>query len=271
MRLSRPHISLPRISLRLRSSVFVCALAIVAAAGCTVCQHAKRTLFEEPAQYSAKRDRPRSVKLYREWADQQWQLFAGDCGHEVASEEFEAGFRDGFVDYVYAGGTGEPPPLPPRKFWNAAYRNPDGHVGSADWFNGYRTGAAIARDGGFRRAAIVRSSYELGYASDMWDEPSGTGEPLPNSEVIPPPPAEPTPLPQPQLNPPALPHVDPSDSTVFDELEWETETDATGHSSGRVKLAQVLDPEAPPEIQQPVDLRRQPPKRSNSASVQFLR
>src|SRR5262245_40493593 len=33
------------------------------------------------------------------------------------SIHYADGFRQGFVDYLNAGGTGEPPPVPPRKYW----------------------------------------------------------------------------------------------------------------------------------------------------------
>jgi hypothetical protein len=68
------------------------------------------------------------------------------------------GFLDGFTDFVYAGGSGEPPPVPPRQFWNVEWRSPRGHEASQDWFSGYRHGARVARDGGFRQRAIVQSS-----------------------------------------------------------------------------------------------------------------
>lgn len=74
----------------------------------------------------------------------------------AASPDYVAGFRDGFVDYVYAGGTGEPPPVPPRRYWNVGLRSPGGKARANDWFAGFRHGARSAHDGGYREMGTVR-------------------------------------------------------------------------------------------------------------------
>jgi len=138
-------------------SAFAC-LAMFA--GCSVCQQARRTVIEEPLQYSSKGDRERSLATYRLWAESAWRQERAACATFPESEGYSLGFRDGFVDYIYAGGNGEPPPVPPRKFWNVEWRSPAGHAAAADWFAGYRHGAQVARDGGHRREAVVHSSLE---------------------------------------------------------------------------------------------------------------
>ena len=115
-------------------------------------------MIHEPAEYSWKHDRRRSVDAYRELALQVWQQEALHWPEMAALPDYTLGFRDGFVDYVYAGGTGEPPPVPPRHFWNVALRAPDGRQRVAQWFAGYRHGARAARDGGFRQLGTVDSS-----------------------------------------------------------------------------------------------------------------
>lgn len=95
----------------------------------------------------------------------------GGCPEGPGAEEYALGFRDGFVDYVYAGGAGQPPPVPPRKFWNVAWRTPAGAAGAEQWFAGYRHGAQSARNGGYRENGVVHSSY-LGS-----DSPWVEGEP----------------------------------------------------------------------------------------------
>lgn len=137
-------------------------LLSLASAGCEVCYNARRTLLVEPLAFSAKWDRCRSTRLYQDWADEVWaEHYADACAGGGEQEQFEAGFKDGFVDFVYAGGTGEPPPVPPRQFWNAKARNPEGHLAAEAWFEGYRQGAAIARDGGYRDRAILQASHTL--------------------------------------------------------------------------------------------------------------
>ena len=141
--------------------------------GCTVCQNAMRTMYHEPAAYSWKHDRRRSVEAYRQWADQAWLEESRMDPELPAPADYVMGFRDGFVDYVYAGGSGEPPPVPPRYFWNVVLRTPDGKQRADQWFAGYRHGALVARDGGYRELGRVHSSlFGIGtplYASDSAD------------------------------------------------------------------------------------------------------
>ncbi len=131
---------------------------ILLAPGCTVCQQARRTVCDEPASFSAILDRKRSVKTYREWADMAWCEERNACPAMPTSEPYALGFSDGFSSFVYAGGSGEPPPVPPRQYWNVCWRSPEGHAASDDWYAGYRHGARVARDGGFRDRAVIHSS-----------------------------------------------------------------------------------------------------------------
>lgn len=137
----------------------------ILATGCTVYQNALRTLRYEPAAYCWKHDRCRSVELYRQWADQAWREESQSCREMRGQKDYVMGFRDGFVDYVYAGGNGEPPPVPPRQFWNVGLRSPDGKQRVNQWFEGYRHGAQVARAGGYRDLATVQSSL-FGIESD---------------------------------------------------------------------------------------------------------
>lgn len=149
--------------------LLLCLLA-VSSSGCAVCQYAKRTTLNEPSAYWWWGDRKRSVKVYRSWATQAWTEYAGDnCGNSM-SEAYETGFKDGFVDYVFAGGTGEPPPVPPRKYWNVGVRSSDAAIEAQEWFAGYRAGALIAHNEGYRERTIVPAS--LFYESDLscWED-----------------------------------------------------------------------------------------------------
>jgi hypothetical protein len=95
--------------------------------------------------------------MYYAWADTAWC----DVGHVSApcmSEHYAWGFRDGFAELVYAGGNGEPPAAPPRTLWRAGWRTGPGKQAADDWFAGYRHGATIAREGGYREQAVLRSS-----------------------------------------------------------------------------------------------------------------
>jgi hypothetical protein len=164
-----------------------CLLAtLLATSGCTVCRQAKRTLCTEPLRYSAAVDRKRSLETYRSWAERAWMQECQTCGSMPTSDTYKAGFSDGFTDYVYAGGTGEPPPAPPREFWNLCERSPAGAAAANNWFAGYRHGARVARDGGYRQRGVVITSMmprdeELRADDGLLMTPEGMGGTAPPS------------------------------------------------------------------------------------------
>ncbi|QDS96938.1 hypothetical protein [Adhaeretor mobilis] len=146
-------------------------LMLLPLSGCMVCQYAKRTVLNEPSAYSWRSDRKRSVKVYRSWAEQAWADHGGSaCGAGV-SDAYETGFKDGFVDYVYAGGSGEPPAIPPRKYWNVGVRSSGGSAEATDWFAGFRSGSQVAHNEGYREQALVPASAFLGPQENCWDGP----------------------------------------------------------------------------------------------------
>jgi hypothetical protein len=165
--------------------------------GCTVWNNALRTTRFEPSLFSHKHDRRRSMAVYRGWAEEAWQQEWQAVPELGDRPDYAQGFRDGFVDYTFAGGTGEPPAVPPRKLWNVLDRSEDGRQRAADWFAGYRHGAHVSREGGYRSLSTLSStllgfqdgdsggshfapemSAEFGLATD--DEP-------PAGETLPPP------------------------------------------------------------------------------------
>jgi hypothetical protein len=131
---------------------------ITLASGCTVCRQTRRTLCQEPSRFSELLDRKRSIHTYRCWAKQAWLEERKSSPDLPVSEAYELGFSDGFTNYVYAGGTGEPPPVPPREFWNVCERSPDGKAAAAEWLAGYRHGSRVARAGGYRERGVVLTS-----------------------------------------------------------------------------------------------------------------
>jgi hypothetical protein len=178
----------------------------ISSMGCTICQNARRTLWQEPSAYSWKHDRRRSADAYQQWANAELAEEASRCPDLFGDPAYIMGFRDGFVDFVWAGGTGEPPPVPPRQFWNVMLRSPDGKARANLWFDGYRHGAAAARDGGYRDLGIVQSSL-VGFANraePLTYLPDMDGMPAPDAtppwhegEVLPEPPGAAPVLPSP--------------------------------------------------------------------------
>lgn len=219
----------------IRTERWLAIMLCLSLTGCSsVCHLVARTTRKEPGEFSFQHDRSRSVKTYRVWAEQALQDEWQQCPDLWDSAEYRAGFRDGFIDYVYAGGCGEPPPVPPREFWNVSLRSPEGHARAQQWFNGYRHGAGTARDGGYRQLAMLQSSY-VGHASDesyeqapfdsswdserLYDGPVLEELPLPDDEADAPD-AEPLEHPLPERDPVELmeqPEPPPTPSEI-DEL-----------------------------------------------------
>jgi hypothetical protein len=144
---------------RTRLHRWIAAATCVLLVGCTPCDLVERTIHWEPSAFWWKSDRERSRATYRVWAEEAWSQDGVGCVADGCSgRDYKAGFMDGFVDFVFAGGTGEPPPLPPRTFWNLDLRLPAGRERANQWFAGYRHGSRVARESGYRALAQVQSS-----------------------------------------------------------------------------------------------------------------
>ena len=102
---------------------------------------------------------------------------------EPFSADEQEGFLDGFVDYLDAGGTGNPPPLPPRRYWKAKHENPNGNCAVQDWYRGYARGVAAAQVSGYREMVLIcpsdsiastREPYypgEVRCVKESWEQP----------------------------------------------------------------------------------------------------
>ncbi len=144
--------------------LLVC-LAAVPGVGCRFAEHTWHTAVSEPFHYSVywqdKISRARFRAAAHEALERERALARAerdDYVHEPFSPAHEMGFIDGFSDYLYAGGTGEPPPLPPRKLWRAEFQNQDGYQAAIDWFHGFKHGTSVARASGLRNLVIIPMS-----------------------------------------------------------------------------------------------------------------
>jgi hypothetical protein len=104
------------------------------------------------------------------------------------STDYARGFKDGYADYLFAGGTGEPPLLPPRHYWGVGYETPDGVQAIQDWFAGYRHGAVEAEQSGYRQLVMIPLSSPV--AGELSQLPTG------NEAIAPPLPPPAGPLPE---------------------------------------------------------------------------
>ena len=87
----------------------------------------------------------------RQLANEVWGSVCSCKPAHTYSNDYVLGFKDGFVDYLYRGGNGEPPPLAPAKYRKFRYQTPQGYLAIEDWFAGYRHGAVAAKETNYRR------------------------------------------------------------------------------------------------------------------------
>jgi hypothetical protein len=126
--------------------------------GCSIIENATRAVTSDVSQccndFLEKRRNAR-------WAEEAWEKVTHEAGPFPHNDDYAAGFKAGFADFLYQGGDGEPPPLPPRKYRALHYQTPQGYQAIEDWFAGFRHGAAVARDGGYRRWVIGPSPLHI--------------------------------------------------------------------------------------------------------------
>ena len=152
--------------------------------------NAARTLVVEPSQYCAHEDLHHAHICHLKSAEEAWGEFCKDNqGHDF-SREYVEGFICGFADFLDAGGACQPPPLPPRTYWD--HRTCP--QSSLDWFAGYRVGAGMAEKSGLRRCAVVPTKSQV-YNGAVLVYPSAGCCPQPT------PPVEAMPLPAPKMPP----------------------------------------------------------------------
>ncbi len=147
----------------MRIQQLLCVLAFCfLGSGCRLFQNGWQTTIVEPIHYSR--------NVYEKWAHRRFRDLAtcaldeatsaaraelDDYNCEPFSVDYRLGFIDGFVDFLEAGGTGNPSPLPPRKYWKAKYQTPAGYQSTQDWFRGFQHGAGAARQSNYRSFVTV--------------------------------------------------------------------------------------------------------------------
>lgn len=84
------------------------------------------------------------------WAERAWAKNCTAAGGSHASKAYANGFKDGFAEYLFRGGNGEPPLVAPLRYRRLCKQTPCGYQAIDDWFMGYRHGASVARASGVR-------------------------------------------------------------------------------------------------------------------------
>jgi hypothetical protein len=160
--------------------------------GCSVLLYSFRNMVESPSKAI---DYCFEKKRFVAWAREAWKHIQAADPSEHYSEDYVCGFIDGYVDFIDADGTGEPPAAPPDRYHYSRYETPAGLAAIEDWFAGFRHGAAAARASGQRELVVLplslppRSSRDYGPRST--NPPAGRlpqqAAPPATTEELPPP------------------------------------------------------------------------------------
>jgi hypothetical protein len=120
----------------------------IVCSGCALVEDATRNVV---VGVTAPIETHREVARNKAWAEAAWQKVCSSGGPREFSADYTQGFKDGYAEYLFRGGDGEPPLLAPAHYRHLRYQTPEGYQAVEDWFAGYRQGAATARDTGARR------------------------------------------------------------------------------------------------------------------------
>ena len=140
-------------------ALVVGVLATVVAPGCTTVQNTVRNVFLDPVHFPVHTDNLARHVRDKHLAAEAWEEILARDGVDAYSKHYARGFSAGFRDYLDAGGNCEPPLVPPRSYWRLFFQTPEGHQAMQDWFAGFRHGAIVARESGYRELVTVDSSY----------------------------------------------------------------------------------------------------------------
>lgn len=85
-----------------------------------------------------------------------------------SSAAYARGFEDGFVDYVDAAGTGEPPAAAPIHLRRGLLHSDRGQADIEDWFAGFRHGVSVARASGLRERVVMPIALPARTPAEPW-------------------------------------------------------------------------------------------------------
>ena len=82
----------------------------------------------------------------RKLASSAWE--ESRAANPSASEDFAAGFKDGFADHLYRA-TSQPPPLPPKRYREIRYQTSAGFRAAEEWLQASAWESTMRRPAGF--------------------------------------------------------------------------------------------------------------------------
>lgn len=187
---------------------------------------AARTTQHEPRFFEYLRSDRLAQREARLLAEQAWAEVVESVPN--ASPDYENGFMEGFADYLYRGGSGEPPAVPPRGYWNLRFLNQFGRATTKAWFDGFRHGAQDCKTRGLREMWLVPLS--------LVDNEADTQETPPPSDVRAP---DPSPI---RVRPSDLPNA--RDDQVLLVPESPPTPESAEESSVQLDLTDEESPQA---------------------------
>ncbi len=136
--------------------------------GCTLSDNLLRTSLVQPILYSSYWDLKLERHRFRRLAEVELERARTIARAESDSYscppfslDHERGFKAGFIDYLTYGGTGTPPPMPPRRYWWSGCDGPLEYGAIQDWYKGFQHGAAVAEATGYRNCVTIPLSDSL--------------------------------------------------------------------------------------------------------------
>lgn len=123
--------------------------------GCGLVGNATRVLVCEPTAFNHWLEERRAEKRNAQLAEQHWHEVVCARMGEPTTDDYSHGFREGFVDFLRRGVPDYVPDLPPREYWKTAYQSPEGYQAIQEWYSGFKHGASVARDKGYRQWMAV--------------------------------------------------------------------------------------------------------------------
>jgi hypothetical protein len=175
--------------MRIAAQIFCVGVACLLGSGCALITSGAQVIAHRTCEAV---DDKIELQRDKKWAHEAWDKQRVAMKPLQPSHDYADGFIEGFQAYLFAGGNGEPPVLPPERYRKPRYQNPEGYRAIEDWFAGYRHGASVAKDRGYRDLVTGPSSLR----SDTGPtENTGVIYETPNLKVLGPP-AEPLPPPQ---------------------------------------------------------------------------
>lgn len=88
------------------------------------------------------------IRVNKSRANSAWKAMYTRSERVCQGDDFEAGFKAGFLAAA-TGDNCQPPAVPPPKYWSAKYQTCEGQEFIQDWYRGYQCGLAAADSHGY--------------------------------------------------------------------------------------------------------------------------